>query len=194
MSVDQMLFRKAVARLDYIRTQNYPEIQEIIDAEGGVLTRYQPMFSLNNIPELTADNFKSFLFFTHNKHWSYIYRTGGLICQNMVSLHSALRTLHDDSQPIEVRWDTAIRAVNGLGKAILSAILLVMYPGDYGVWNTPSENALKTLRIWPNFKRGMSGGQRYTQINNVLRALAKDGDLDVDLWTLDALMWGMNFP
>jgi hypothetical protein len=68
-----------------------------------------------------------------------------------------------------------------------------MYPGDYGVWNTPSENALKTLRIWPNFKRGMPGGQRYKQINNLLRALAKDGDLDVDLWTLDALMWGVNF-
>jgi hypothetical protein len=50
MSVDQTLFRNAVARLDYIRTQKYPEIQEIIDAQGEVLTRYQLMFSLDNIP------------------------------------------------------------------------------------------------------------------------------------------------
>jgi hypothetical protein len=60
------------------------------------------------------------------------------------------------------------------------------------VWNRTSEDALKELKIWPNFSRGMSEGERYKEVNELLCALAKE--LKSDLWTLDALLWGVKHP
>ena len=48
---------------------------------------------------------------------------------------------------------------------------------------------MKTLDIWPEFDRGTSFGNRYQQISESLRQLSSD--LEVDLWTLDALWWGV---
>jgi hypothetical protein len=107
----------------------------------------------------------------------------------MDALRSALLELHNTSKPIENRFDAALQAVNGLGKGILSAVLLVIYPSEFGVWNRISEASLKLLDIWPEFDQGASSGKRYKAINDVLHQL-KDR-LGLDLWVLDSLLWAV---
>ena len=46
---------------------------------------------------------------------------------------------------------------------------------------------MRQLCIWPEFQRGISLGQRYDQINQILASLAQE--LNIDLWTLDAVWW-----
>jgi len=67
--------------------------------------------------------------------------------------------------------------------------LLVVYPDKYGVWNNTSEMGLKAVDLWPRFERGATTGQRYVEVNQVLRGLGMA--LGIDLWTLDALWWAM---
>ena len=74
----------------------------------------------------------------------------------------------------------------GLGRAIITAILLVMHPDKYGVWNNRSQTAMEALGFWPKFERGESFGQRYANVNDVLLAVARE--LKIDLWTLDELL------
>ena len=185
---------KAITRLKQInasRDQN-PEFKAIAEARDDVLKLYQPIFSAEKLPELTEADFKSFLLFKNNQHWSSLHRQGPRICQDMASLRAALLGLHDASLPIESRFDKALRAVSHLGKGILSAVLLIMYPNDCGVWNSTSEDGLKLLGVWPEFGRGASGGERYKAVNGVLCQL-KDG-VGVDLWVLDGLLWFATHP
>jgi hypothetical protein len=85
-----------------------------------------------------------------------------------------------------------LQAVNGLGKGILSAVLLVIYPSEFGVWNRISEASLKLLDIWPEFDQGASSGKRYKAINDVLHQL-KDR-LGLDLWVLDSVEFKLGPP
>jgi hypothetical protein len=116
-----------------------------------------------------------------------LHRQGPQICKKVTGLRAALLGLHDACLPIETRFDKALQAVNHLGKWILSAVLHIMYPAEFGVWNRTSEGGLKLLDVWPGFDHGASPGKRYKAINHVLHQL-KDG-VGGDLWTLDSVFW-----
>jgi len=77
----------------------------------------------------------------------------------MPALRASLRSLFDESRPIEQRFDEAITTVPGMGKALATAILVVAFPEKYGVWNKTSEESLRALEIWPEFQWGTSAGQ-----------------------------------
>ena len=160
-------------------------------AKNDVLARYQPIFSYDNIPKIAKEEFKSFLLFENNQHWSGLHRQGGYITADMDLLREALRILVDENLPIKDRMNRLITKsgpmVPRLGRAVLTAILLVSHPDRYGVWNSTSEAGLKALGIWPKFDRGALFGDRYVAVNQVLNTLAEA--LNVDLWTLDALLW-----
>ncbi len=161
--------------------------QEIIQSRDAVLARFQPVFSSDHLPQLDEAEVKAFLRMENNKHWSGLHRQGNRICADMAVLRRALDTLLDETQPLPQRLDYAVTSVQGLGKAIATAILLVAYPSKYGVWNNISEEALRKLGIFPSFQRGESIGQRYERVNNLLIGLS--AELNIDLWTLDALFW-----
>jgi hypothetical protein len=110
----------------------------------------------------------------------------------MPALRASLRSLFDESRPIEQRFDEAITTVPGMGKALATAILIVAFPEKYGVWNNTSEASLRALEIWPEFQWGTSAGQKYARVNSILNELAED--LGVDLWALDALHWAALEP
>ena len=165
------------------------EIQRIIQARDEVLARYQPVFDPDHIAELSEVDFRSFLYFENNQHWTGLNRQVSRLTADMDQLRHALTALLDESRPIPERFDEALGSVKGLGKALATAILLVNYPDHYGVWNNTSEAALKALDLWPPFDRGATMGQKYVQINRILNELARN--LGVDLWTLDALTWGV---
>ena len=165
-------------------------LQKIINSKNEVLSTYQPIFSPNHIPHLTAEEFSEFLDFKNNKHWSNLQRQKGTITQDMGGLKSALLTLVDESLPVRDRLDkirpkSGEALVKGIGEAISTAILQIIGPDKYGVWNTTSRKGLVKAGIFPIIKRGASFGEQYAAINEVLIATSRE--INVDLWTLDAL-------
>lgn len=177
-------FREALATVD-----SRKEVKDIIEHRDVVFKRYQPIFTFENIPQLSEESFRSFLYFENNHHWSGLYRHGKKLTANMTALRKTLSVLLDSSRPLAERYNEAIISLKGFGKAVATAILLVNSPDEYGVWNNTSKAALKALDILPEFPTGSDYGEKYEEINKLLLRLAKD--LGIDLWTLDALMWAV---
>lgn len=163
------------------------ELVKIIAGRDACLARFRPVFSLSNISNLTAEQFKSFLLIENNKHWTGLNRKGHLACEDMATLRKGLALLLDEQKPLANRLNAVADEIPGMGKALITAIMIVTFPDKCGVWNNTSETSMKALKVWPEFDRGTSFGERYVQVNNVLLQLAKD--LEVDLWTLDSLYW-----
>lgn len=163
------------------------EVQEIIRSRNEVLGRFTPVFQPGVVADLNESVFRKFLSFEHNKHWTGLERQPQLYA-DMDELRKVLGVLVNEARPIRERVDTVIEAP-GMGVAKLSAILLAAYPERYGVWNGTSEMALRSLGLWPAFARGASTGEKYVAVNRVLLALTRK--LEIDLWTLDALWWGL---
>jgi len=165
---------------------------EIRGAKDEVLARYQPMFAPENVYKLSSEDFCSFLLFRNNRHWDSVHRQGGAMTADMPKLRQALTVLLDENVDIRSRLDQLRPAsgepmVKGLGRAVITAILQVMYPDKYGVWNNTAESGMKQLDLWPQMPRGASFGERYVVLNPVLHETARE--LGIDLWTLDMLWW-----
>ncbi len=165
------------------------QVRNIIENRDLVLARYQPVFKMENIPMLREEDFRSFLYFENNRHWSGLYRKGLAICEDMDLLRESLTILLNPKLPLSERYNKAVSKIKGFGKALATAILMISSPDKYGVWNSTSEKALKQVELWHDFVRARTPGQQYEQINQLLLQLA--ADLRIDLWTLDALMWGL---
>jgi len=103
----------------------------------------------------------------------------------MSALRQALAVHQDESHPLAERYDYVMDNIKGMGRAITTAVLIVLFPTKYGVWNRKSEEGLKIVDLWPSRVRGETEGQRYARINALLLKLS--AALDVDLWTLDAI-------
>lgn len=161
-------------------------------AEQEVITRYGELFHPKHIDGLTVEDFKSFLLFRNNRHWSGINRTGNLITIDTARLREALKTLLDESQPLKKRLNVLFppnkptNYIKGMGKAIATPILLVVYPHKYGVWNEPSQQGLKQLNLLPQFVRGASFADKYLKINTALNNLARQYNLS--LWQVDGVL------
>jgi len=169
------------------RMQSQEDFRRKTGERDEVLARYQPVFDPHNLDSLSEEVFRSFLYFENNKHWTGLQRTANLITSDMDALRKGLAILLDESRPLAERFDEALKRVKGMGKALATAILLVVYPDRYGVWNSTSEAGMKITGLWPQFKKGTTPGQRYARINEILCQLATS--LKIDLWTLDWLWW-----
>lgn len=164
----------------------------IRDARDSVISRYRPMFSPESIVRLTASDFWGFLLFQNNQHWDSLHRQGGRITEDMGKLREALTLLVDEGRPLKKRLDQlrprrGDPMAPGLGRAVITAILQIVYPDKYGVWNTTTEAGMKRLGLWPDIPRAASFGEKYEKVNAVLHEVA--GELGVNLWTLDMLWW-----
>lgn len=157
-------------------------------AEDQELTaKYCSLFHPSNLDVLTREQFKSFLSFKNNKHWSGIHRQGNLITRDMDRLRSALKILLDENEPIRERLDKLFprrqpNYIRGLGRAVATPILLVVYPDKYPVYNSRAEAALKKLGLPPEFS-GEGFGERYIKIMGIICDLA--GRYDMSLLRID---------
>jgi hypothetical protein len=161
--------------------------RDIVEPKDGVLARFQPIFSVEHVPEITEEEFWSFLLLENNHHWTGLNRHGTRMCSDMSRLRKGLSVLLDDDRPVAERLDEAIGMISGMGKNLATSILLITHPDRYGVWNNRSEAVMAGLGIWPELIRGRSFGNLYAAVNQILLQL-RDG-LQIDLWTLDALWW-----
>jgi hypothetical protein len=171
-------------------------LHALVGAREEVLAHYQPLFTEDGIDGISEQEFRGFLMFRNNRHWSGLQRMGPAITRDMRALRQALRELLDEGVGAGRRLDALLpggRArVKKLGKAVLTPILMIAHPDRYGVWNGTSEGAIQELGLWPDFERGASAGTRYEILNELLLRLA--ADLGTDLWTLDALWWRVLRP
>ncbi len=179
----------AIQALRQALNRRDPWLREIIESRDEVVRQFQPIFAPEHLPNLTADEFRSFLLFKNNHHWP-LHRQSTRMCADMPRLREVLKTLLDESQRIEKRMNAP--TVKGMGRGVMTAVLLIAYPDKYGVWNNTSEQALKSLGLWPQFSWGESFGSRYVKLNALLGDLAQA--LGVDFWTLDAAFYGVVGP
>src|SRR3990167_4335621 len=112
-------------------------------SEQQVVGKYGQLFHPKNLDGLTKENFKSFLLIKNNLHWEGIHRQGNIITADMVALRKFLKYILDDNTPVEKRLNTEFIEnggywVKGIGRAIITPILMLVYPNKYGVWNTKS--------------------------------------------------------
>ena len=127
-------------------------------SEPKVVGRYGKLFNPDNLENLTKEDFKSFLLPKNNLHWEGIHRQGNLVTSDMNALKGFLKYVLNENKPIEERLNTEFTEkggywIRGIGRAVITAVLLVVYPRKYGIWNTKSETALRKLKIFPIFKR-----------------------------------------
>ena len=149
-----------------------------------MLKRYGQLFSPANIPNLGAEEFRSFLSFKNNRHWTGIHRQSGLLTRGMSRLRGALTILVDEEQALRERLEKLFPKgqsgfVKGLGRAVATPILTVVYPNKYGVFNSKSEYGLKYFGLFPNLEAGASFAERYLAVNQVLTQLAQEHDLSL---------------
>ena len=168
------------------------QTRQMINDRDSVLAEYGRLFGPDNLSRLTAEDFKGFLRYENNRHWWGIHRHERTLVSDMVRLRDGLAILLDEAQPIVTRLDrieptVGHKPVPGLGKAVFTPILHVVYPDKYGVWNSISESAMTRLRLWPPFGWGSGFGSRYNAVNTVIKGVADR--LATDLWTVDALWW-----
>lgn len=172
------------------------DLSKMVSKRDEVYSRYQPIFNLDAIDNLTQEEFLGFLLFKNNQHWTGLHRMGPAVTKDMDALRKSIKILIDDNVPITKRFDTLFTRdrpkLKKLGKAIVTSILMISSNGKYGVWNGTSEGALRKLEMWPKFERGTSLGHRYNIINNLLNEIA--AELNIDLWTLDGLWWRVLQP
>ena len=143
-------------------------VGQIKAAKDDVISRYQPIFAGIGSGAFPEAEFRGFLRFNNNKHWSGLHRQEKSLSFDLGALQKALSKLADKSTDVAGRLDYAVSSVKGMGKGLATAILLILEPDTYGVWNSTSEAGLKAVEMWPKFDRGASLGTRYVQINQNL--------------------------
>ncbi len=183
---------------DFIEENNINEWKQLIihnparlQQEKEVIQKYGSLFHPTNLDNLSSDDFKSFLLIKNNHHWDGIHRQGNIITRDMPRLKSALKILLDENQDLDYRLTTLFPPkgdgyIKGLGRAIVTPLLLVVYPQKYGVWNSKSEAGLQKLGLLPRFKTKDSFADKYIAINQALTELAQKYSLT--LWQLDEIV------
>jgi len=165
-------------------SQNASEVA----AQKGALDAYGKLFRPENIANIAEEDFRAFLLFKNNKHWSGIHRHPNIYA-DMPRLKSALGLLVDESIPVDERLDRITDAsgsfyIKGLGRAVLTPILMCVYKDKYAVYNRISEEAL-TLLGRNVIKPNDSFGHRYVSLNDSCLQIASE--ISQPLWLVDTM-------
>jgi hypothetical protein len=175
-------------------------LNQLTTAKSAVIPRYGSAFSSANVGKLPREVFLGFLQFEHNLHWRGLQRHGEKLTKDMDRLREALALLVDEDKPLRKRLER-LRPAGGqgmvpfLGPAVITAILHVVDPDRYGVFNNVLKDAMVKLGLWP---RNLPNHQfasfpdQYESVNPIQLELALQ--LGIDLWTLDYLWWYVALP
>ena len=148
-----------------------------VAAQKAALEQYGNLFQPKSVPSITEDQFKAFLLLKNNKHWAGIHRQPNIYA-DMDRLRATLLVLLDESQPIQNRLDKIANKsgplyIKGLGRAVLTPILMCVYPDKYAVHNRISEEGLNWLGR-NTAKPTDSFGKRYVAINEACHQIADE--------------------
>jgi hypothetical protein len=150
---------------------------EEVKSQNAAMEYYGRYFSPQNLSNVTQEGFKDFLLLKNNKHWSGIHRQPQ-IYENMDRLRKCLEILLDESKPLEQRLDTIAPKgrppfIKGLGRAVITPILMCVHPDKYSVYNRISDEGLEQLGR-NTIKESDSFSKRYTSLNAACHQLSHE--------------------
>jgi len=184
--MDQLLETKLN---DFRKSMQTPEGRAHQEEARKRSEEYQQIFSPGNIENLRKADVEGFL--DWQGRWSGLFRQKGRIVSDMEQLKRTLAILLDENKDIQNRLNRLMPNepgyVKGLGRAVITAILHLVYPDKYGVYNRTVEQGLNELNRMPKFDRGERFGSRYCKINKALDNLARETGLS--LAEVDSFMW-----
>ena len=184
--MDQLLKNKLDEFRDFRQT---PERKAVEVDSWRLSEEYQRVFSPDNIGNLEKSDIENFL--DWQGRWSSLFRQKGRIVSDMDRLKTALSILLNEQMDIEIRLNELEPGqpnyVKGFGRAIKTAILHLVYPDKYGVYNRTSEEGLQKLGLMPRFDRGEKFGSRYLKVNKALLDLSQRTGLS--LAEVDSFVW-----
>lgn len=157
-------------------------------AQKSALDYYGRYFSPQNVNNVTQGGFKEFLLIRNNKHWSGIHRQPQIYA-DMDRLRQCLGVLLDESKPIEQRLDVIApkgeaHFIPGLGRAVLTPILMCVYPDEYAVYNRISFQGLEMLGR-NKIKQSDPFSKRYLTLNAACHELSTQ--IQQPLYLIDSM-------
>lgn len=169
-----------------LQSGQHNDVNQMIRDQQMVVDRFGAAFL--HPDTLDEGTLTEFLRFEHNRHWWNLHRDEEKLVRHFDVVRGVLGELMDDLVPIGVRID-GIGDLPGFTSDLYTAILLVSHPAEFGVRSRISDAAMRRLQLWPAIEDGASDGETYEAVNEMLGLVA--GELETDLWTLDALWWGV---
>lgn len=165
-------------------TSKPTEVQE----QKTAMDYYGRYFRPENLDNITLDGFRDFLLFKNNKHWSGIHRQPQIYA-DMKRLRECLRILLDESKPIEARLNIIMpkgrpHFIAGLGRAVLTPILMCVHPEKYAVYNRISEEGLSMLGR-NAIKDSDAFSMRYASLNSACHDLSNE--IKQPLYLIDSM-------
>lgn len=163
---------------------------KMLQVEEEVVQKFGQLFRYDNIENISAQEFQSFLDFKENHHWT-LSRLKTTLTRDMLKLRAALKILLNESSPLEERLQR-LRDPHSqdykeyMGRAIFSPILLVTNPDKYPVYNGTVERAFEKIGIkLENEPRPI--WKSYPEVQKVILNLASKYELS--LWQIDSVWW-----
>ena len=118
-------------------------------------------FRPENLEDLDASTVADFLREEVNHHWYGLERNTPWVTADRLALRNGMDVLLDDSTPLAQRWEGALPQAHAVGRAIASAMLLVVYPAQCGGWNSVSGEKMAWLGLIPEPWQRRSNGSTY---------------------------------
>lgn len=169
-----------------LQSGQHNDVNQMIRDQQTVIDTFGSAFlSPDTLDEGTLTEF---LRFEHNRHWWNLHRDEEKLMRHFDVVRTVLGELMNSEIPIGVRID-GIGDLPGFTTDLYTAILLVAHPDEFGVRSRISDSAMRRLDLWPSIEDDASAGEAYEAVNEMLHVVA--AELDTDLWTLDALWWGV---
>lgn len=159
-----------------------------VQSQKAAMEYYGKYFRPENLESVTREGFRDFLLIKNNKHWSGIHRQPQ-IYEEMNRLRKCLGILLDESKPIEKRLDTVMPKgkppfIAGLGRAVLTPILMCVYPDKYSVYNRISDEGLNMLGR-NTIRDADAFSKRYVSLNTACHQLSDE--ISQPLYLIDSM-------
>lgn len=195
----QSYFRDQGEALDFLKfarpilLTSGGDFEKVLRGRDDVISQFGSLFR-DRPHTITTEQMGDFLQFERNCHWTGLHRQAPNILSDIGAVRRAVSVLvgqPDRNLPLKTRFDMANKMVKGFGPGIMSPILFVAYPSDYGVWNSKSEAGLKQLGLWFQPHKASPGElyeavrARLFHVRRVLNEQMEPGIPKLDFWTID---------
>lgn len=153
---------------------NSAEAQEWINKRWEDHGRWKEWIAPEKIDNLSDEELKTKFFEYYNKgagRHPFDARWRNKITEDMAKFRETLKFLLDETIPLEHRLNEVLNSdgtyhINGMGKALVTSLLMDLNLDKYSTWNGKTEISLKVLGLMPNGNG--SFGEKYELIMDIL--------------------------
>ena len=174
--------------IKYTKEQFSVANSEELSQEREFIDKYSKVFSLSHIDDLQWKEFHDFLKEEYKKPWSLLYLYSTKLEANFDKLKIVLKILLDESKPIGERLRETVSdkgkfKVPKFGPAVATAILIVVFPEKYAVYNGTVVEAMNLIQNATYSTTRNYFAEHYEEFNKYANDLAKQHG--ISLWELN---------